>query len=160
MKKTQLAAAHARRGASPALDLPPGHGLEVKLKALEVDDKGMRQHLQAVALDSIYLYQQAAAATTSRQSSYILMTTESNSAPLCVRAHIVPWQSHTVVRWNGTVWDTGMHHAYHACLDTYRAQLLSASINQEYDMRSAVTSQAREGPCGQPPRKNIGCRPP
>ena len=55
--RVHTAAKRARREASPALDLPSGHGFKVKLKALEVDDQRVRQHLQAVALDGIHLYQ-------------------------------------------------------------------------------------------------------
>lgn len=40
---------------SPVLDLPACHGLIVKLKALEVNDQGMRQALDAAALHSIHL---------------------------------------------------------------------------------------------------------
>ena len=40
---------------TPALDLPSGHGLEVKLKALEVDDQRVRQNLYAVPLHCIHL---------------------------------------------------------------------------------------------------------
>ncbi len=40
---------------SPILDLPACHGLVVKLKALEVNDQGVRQALDAAALHSIHL---------------------------------------------------------------------------------------------------------
>jgi len=40
---------------SPVLDLPACHGLVVKLKALEVNDQGVRQALDAAALHSIHL---------------------------------------------------------------------------------------------------------
>lgn len=40
---------------APVLDLPARHGLIVKLKALEVNDQGVRQALDAAALHSIHL---------------------------------------------------------------------------------------------------------
>ena len=40
---------------SPVLDFPACHGLVVKLKALEVNDQGVRQALDAAALHSIHL---------------------------------------------------------------------------------------------------------
>ncbi len=40
---------------SPVLDLPACHGLVVKFKALEVNDQGVRQALDAAALHSIHL---------------------------------------------------------------------------------------------------------
>lgn len=39
----------------PILDLPACHGLVVKLKPLEVDDKRVWQALDAAALDCIHL---------------------------------------------------------------------------------------------------------
>ena len=42
----------------PVLDLPPCHVLVVKLKAFELYDQGVRQVLDAAALDSIHLSRQ------------------------------------------------------------------------------------------------------
>ena len=47
---------HRERSVSaPALDLPSGHGLKVKLKALQVNDQRVRQDLYAIPLYCINL---------------------------------------------------------------------------------------------------------